>query len=1416
MGATIWRANSVAGKRIFLRQRSRLQLIPICLKLQRDGQDPILLNIDHPTAPPESQFSLPTPLDSPRSPDVVLLTRSTYLLNRENRDPQAWVSPAFLKRKELSSTPILNSIYDPSKYGDDHRETSPSKRTKFGRKSGEWRYAPQSSSPIEEVDTTLDEDYGALQEVEDKDAAVQEPGANFEAPASVSIEDRLETRLEQDEKALDALVPSNVVATDSEITFERNEDLSKDAHDEQNLIQDATCRDSSIQAPSPRATDVDSELMRPKTPIQDTYDSDTLSTSKSLANPSENATADALYSEDHVNLHNLSSAGQSPVSSPAQVLSSPNRLSRPNSSFSNLSEHSENGSSMHRSHLDGEDIGKEPHGEEPFSKRSYIASESSGRSDMESEDGSLVVKVRDGSGDDERHNRPIRDNQQDMAPPFDSPPSSPQSFDHGYDGSVFSRPRAPTVSLPSAEEQADDLSTVTNLQAETVSKGATSERDTVETEYEQTLNSPTFVQVTSYHKQESRLQMRTVLPSGHEPESSQKTDDNDITQNLRHGDLNPERMDDSFDQRDQGSTRLNDSSGGNKAILKSHNGATESGTESVDIDHGADLSGGHRALSQPASTATVVEVGSLPNEDDVDNVQDEDHSGESHSMANALSVSFSNGSHSQPIEIIDVDEYEAVGSHMEKEDSAQSEEGDYWSDELIQDPERAGLESIDDDDLSEEQEIVAAEEDYEENYEQEYEEDYVEDYEEVNEEDIEEDIEDEETLPDALEQSGQGQASRPDAKTFNVEIIDLESDDEVEPPRTSTVHVEGPQVSHLVPDVKSALIEESGLTLGREERGEPTEPPQQELRQEPNIEVEQDASQQVPTFAESPTEAKAEVRDTYSEDGAFSDTEASEGILAVKPKEKPKPQLGFTRHSVDLTTTTQEAVLSPALSVSADTHAWKDGDRTEPGVTTTITHTRLSPQQEAIVTHGNPNLVRPVHSPDRGLTSSPASHGPVAAPLISAAETISVQLSIDDEAHHTRTALKNITMGRDEATPYQSGEDSNEQETKERSMQDLRDELTQRSQLLTPNDTQTTKVVREPSDLSKTSQDEQDTLPTPSLTQRTSEFLLPITPLTRKPSLIEQLKEMRSDKRRLGLSNQLPIAVSPWFGTSRSSQVGHSSDQESIPGAEEETGRDGDVSSESEQSELEPEPSLPRRRAVSPPLSSVFARLPSSSPPPRPEPDSGFRTSLAYFAPLSTLRSHYNSTTSVLALVIASTPITRATAGPKDYHKTLYMTDPSSASPPSVTSARIFRPSRFPFPDVQQGDAILLRNFRVVSYKKQLGLLSTDSSAWAVFRRGEEPQIRGPPVEFGAEERGFARGHWDWWATVEQEKYVDAVPEDKTESPRRKRGHKSGNSRSSIVRHELRDGTTYVDRPKVENTEMHELRDGTQWSDSKL
>lgn len=343
------------------------------------------------------------------------------------------------------------------------------------------------------------------------------------------------------------------------------------------------------------------------------------------------------------------------------------------------------------------------------------------------------------------------------------------------------------------------------------------------------------------------------------------------------------------------------------------------------------------------------------------------------------------------------------------------------------------------------------------------------------------------------------------------------------------------------------------------------------------------------------------------------------------------------------------------------------------------------------------------------------------------------------------------------------------------------EDIISKSQLLTPSSTQRTDMVSQPSSVSLHSAPEDDTLPTPRLTQGTSAGIVPPEALARPgepaflgtpappkktSALIEKLKEMRR------LSNQSPkprssdaSILDPWFAPKRLSQVV----------------RDSEDESEAEDSpEREAPAGIPnifgRQLPQTPekPLAKSFIRSPQgnhissihSSPqylPPSQLPPPGFRTNLSYFVPLAALTSHFATTVDILAIALSRTPVTRSSSGPRDYNQTLYITDPSSlALQNSLTAAQIFRPNNRCFPLVEKGDALLLRAFKVQSFQKRPSLLSTESGAWAVFRKGANVQIRGPPVEFGAEERGFARGLWDWWASLSDDtrkRFEDAVPE---------------------------------------------------------
>ena len=339
-----------------------------------------------------------------------------------------------------------------------------------------------------------------------------------------------------------------------------------------------------------------------------------------------------------------------------------------------------------------------------------------------------------------------------------------------------------------------------------------------------------------------------------------------------------------------------------------------------------------------------------------------------------------------------------------------------------------------------------------------------------------------------------------------------------------------------------------------------------------------------------------------------------------------------------------------------------------------------------------------------------------------------------------------------------------------------------KANLLTPSSTQQTKTVSQSSSVSVHSTPEDDTLPTPRLTQGTSTSVIPPhslappeettfeeipAPPKKTSALIEKLREMR----RLSSQSSKPRSsdasvLDPWFAPRRSTQIIPDSED----GSEAESSPERGVPAKISEKFGGQPPQTPEK-----PLAKTFIRSPSepkyissihSSPqylPPSQPPPPGFRTNLSYFVPLATLPSHFATTVDILAIALSSTPVTRATSGPRDYNQTLYITDPSSLSlQHPVATAQVFRPNNRCFPLVEKGDALLLRDFKVHPFQKRLLLLSTESSAWSVFRKGADVQIRGPPVEFGAEERGFARGLWDWWASLGDDarmRLEDAVPE---------------------------------------------------------
>ncbi|OAL71371.1 hypothetical protein A7D00_4272 [Trichophyton violaceum] len=225
---------------------------------------------------------------------------------------------------------------------------------------------------------------------------------------------------------------------------------------------------------------------------------------------------------------------------------------------------------------------------------------------------------------------------------------------------------------------------------------------------------------------------------------------------------------------------------------------------------------------------------------------------------------------------------------------------------------------------------------------------------------------------------------------------------------------------------------------------------------------------------------------------------------------------------------------------------------------------------------------------------------------------------------------------------------------------------------------------------------------------------------------------------------------------------------------------------------------------------------------------SGLRTRLSYFCPLSRLVENFNQLVDCIAIVVDITSVSHAGKGARDYHISLKLTDKSSGG--STTTAQIFHREKDALPVPAEGDAILLRNFRVQSLNHMMILNNMETSAWAFFPQDGEvdAQVDGTPVEFGTEEQDFAANLSEWYKqegaelvvrNTSRNSYRESISVSVSSRSASEAGSHLRNAirkrrrESRITYHELRDGKRYADvGSPSDNETIHELRNGTLYA----
>ncbi|KAI1342680.1 hypothetical protein F5Y15DRAFT_373592 [Xylariaceae sp. FL0016] len=138
---------------------------------------------------------------------------------------------------------------------------------------------------------------------------------------------------------------------------------------------------------------------------------------------------------------------------------------------------------------------------------------------------------------------------------------------------------------------------------------------------------------------------------------------------------------------------------------------------------------------------------------------------------------------------------------------------------------------------------------------------------------------------------------------------------------------------------------------------------------------------------------------------------------------------------------------------------------------------------------------------------------------------------------------------------------------------------------------------------------------------------------------------------------------------------------------------------------------------------------------------------------LKVLRQHLTKSVDVMAIVMMQPPEPRrAKGGPREYMMSFTVTD-HSIGPRGVAEVQLYRPHKDSLPVVRPGDIALLRHFTVVSLtNKGFGLRTNEGSSWAIFDlRGEPPQIKGPPVEYGEDEVAYVACLREWMGLLDDD-----------------------------------------------------------------